>query len=201
MAGPWNEDSTSSMRPMKIRTSTDTLPSEESYHISRWELGTANFEALAGVKACVDYIASIGGEGGVSSRRENIIRAWEIIGEHENKLKTSFLSEITKIDQIQLFGISDIKEIERRSCTFAIGVLADIEGGSTKLEDPDLLTSYLNKHGVACTYGNHYCTFWEKSLSLSQETGVVRISFLHYNTVEEVERIITLIKQYVDDSK
>ena len=37
----------------KIRCSDNNLPSEANCHMSRWELGTQNFEAIAGVEACV----------------------------------------------------------------------------------------------------------------------------------------------------
>ena len=53
-------DNNSLIRPWKIRTSDDTLAYDSTYQMSKWELGTPNFEALAGVTACVNYIASIG---------------------------------------------------------------------------------------------------------------------------------------------
>ena len=70
-----------------------------SYQISKWELGTQNFEALAGVTAAIDYIASVGArfghgaaaEPGSSQRRAEIVAAWEAIRAHETRIKTRFL--------------------------------------------------------------------------------------------------------------
>lgn len=76
-----------SLPAYKIRTSEDKLPSDETYQISRWELGTANFEALAGVTACVDYIATLGerlghvhSSAGPISLRSRIERGWGAVG-------------------------------------------------------------------------------------------------------------------------
>ena len=35
------------------------FPNEENCEISRWEMGTLNYEGLAGFEACVDYLASL----------------------------------------------------------------------------------------------------------------------------------------------
>jgi len=41
------------LRPYKVRPLTDAIP-------NRWEWGTLNHECIAGITACVDYIADIG---------------------------------------------------------------------------------------------------------------------------------------------
>ena len=46
--------------PDRIRTATDALPDGANSHMSRWEPGTQSFEALAGARAAVDYLAGLG---------------------------------------------------------------------------------------------------------------------------------------------
>ncbi len=41
------------LRPYKVRPLTDAIP-------NRWEWGTLNHECIAGITACVDYIADLG---------------------------------------------------------------------------------------------------------------------------------------------
>ena len=61
------------------------------------------------------------------------------------------------------------------------------------LEDPSVLTARLNQAGVACTHGNHYAVeLVDKKMELPG--GVSRLSFLHYNTVEEVERVVNILQ-------
>ena len=51
-------------RYRKLRPATDELPTMASYELSRWERGTLPFEAIAGAHAAVDYLASLGDDGG-----------------------------------------------------------------------------------------------------------------------------------------
>jgi selenocysteine lyase/cysteine desulfurase len=65
--------------------------------------------------------------------------------------------------------------------------------------DPDVLTQELCKeHQIFCTSGNHYCTFWSESLGkqygLDDVNGATRLGFLHYNTADEVERVLQALK-------
>ena len=45
------------LRPYKLSVSADTLPGPTQFQ--RWETGTLNFEGLAGIRAVMDYFASI----------------------------------------------------------------------------------------------------------------------------------------------
>jgi selenocysteine lyase/cysteine desulfurase len=45
--------------PYKLRPSSDVLPSYGNCQGNRWELGTQNYEALAGAAAAVRYLASL----------------------------------------------------------------------------------------------------------------------------------------------
>lgn len=180
----------------KIRTATNELPSDDSYQISRWELGTANFEALAGVTACVDYIAGIGVRFGnhcdaSSSTRQKIIGGWAAIGAHEQLLKVRFVQGAKNIKGLHIYGITEEERLHQRTATFAVGKVDRTTG---KLWDPDELTRYLTSQGIYCTSGNHYCTFWEDALGLSNEHGATRLGFLHYNTAQEVDRVLETLE-------
>eukprot|EP00940_MAST-03C_sp_MAST-3C-sp2_P002901 g2901.t1 len=182
------------MRPFKIRPSSDDLPSIANYELSRWELGTQNFEALAGINACVEYIASIGERFGVRSadactddRRTRIVKAWELVESHERDLKRLFLEGAKNIEGLVVYGIRDETRIEERTSTFALGM----RGLS-----PDELTRKLCEEGIFCTSGNHYCTFWDHpSLGLSNDEGATRVGFLHYNTENDVLRVLRALEK------
>ena len=59
--------------------------------------------------------------------------------------------------------------------------------------DPSILTARLNQAGVACTHGNHYAVeLVDNKMNLPE--GVTRLSLLHYNTVEEVERVVNILE-------
>ena len=177
-----------SLGPAKLLLSDDGLPSDGNCHMSKWELGTQNFEALAGATAAVDYLASLGDRfGGLTadpaalSRRERLVAGFAAIATHEHALKRRFLDGAAKIDGLTVVGPADGRA---RTSTFAV-----VKEGV----DPERLTATLvDDHRVYCTYGNHYCRLWE-GLGLDAATGATRLGFLHYNTVEDVDRALAAL--------
>lgn len=74
-----------------------------------------------------------------------------------------------------------------RTPTFALTL-----GPGCPRSEPGLLTAELNKRGVNCSHGNHYAVeLVDKRLEL--DTGVTRLSFLHYNNMEEVDTVLEMI--------
>ena len=47
------------LRPYKLKACTEELPGANT-QMSRWETGTISFEAIAGITAVIQYIASLG---------------------------------------------------------------------------------------------------------------------------------------------
>eukprot|EP00947_MAST-08B_sp_MAST-8B-sp1_P002519 g2519.t1 len=103
--------------PYKLRPSCDELPSVDTWEVSRWELGTQNFESVAGATAAIDYIASLGGTAGAggegaagaagAGRRAAIARAWARLAVHEGKLTARMLAGLASMgDRVRLFGLN-----------------------------------------------------------------------------------------------
>ena len=139
----------------KISTADDGLPDESNLDMSRWELGTQNFEALAGVGACIDYIASLGTRFGgadyTACRRDCLSAGFAVVGEQENLIKRHFLEGAQSIPGLRILGLDKPEDIHRRTSTFAV----HMEG-----RDPDMLTQNLvTKMGIYCTSGNHCTNF------------------------------------------
>ncbi|MEN8238337.1 MAG: cysteine desulfurase-like protein [Actinomycetota bacterium] len=156
------------IEPYKLRPAPDSSP-------DRWETGTQSFESLAGVTAAVDYIASLGtGE----TRRKRIVSAYESITDHESMLSNRFLASLRSIDGITLHGKATG---EGRTPTFAI----DVDGMS-----PDDVAERLGGAGCFVWSGDYYAHEVMHRLEKAPE-GLVRIGFVHYNTVDEVDRVIS----------
>jgi len=165
------------------------VPTLENCEISRWEMGTLNYEGLAGFEACVDYISSLAGENVIKTdRQEQIKQAYNNIQTHEEALSERFLTRLQPLldeNKLCLFGSRDTGD---RTPTFAIS-LSDHSKKKIGTKDPYFLVKTLNERNILCTHGNHYAVeLVEKSLQ--QVEGVTRISFLHYNTLDEVDRVI-----------
>lgn len=157
----------SELAPYKLRPAPVGSP-------DKWETGTQSFESLAGVEAAVDYIASMG-EG--MGRRERIVSAYEHMNEHETVLTDRFLAGIEALPHVTLFGRTSA---EGRTATFAV----DVEGVS-----PATVAKMLGDEGCFVWSGDYYAYEVMHRLGKAPE-GLVRIGFVHYNTEEEVDRVV-----------
>jgi selenocysteine lyase/cysteine desulfurase len=158
--------------PYKVRPSLDEAP-------DRWETGSKNREALAGLTACIDYIASLAGSGG--DRRDDLKRSRQAVVEHERELTVAFLEGVTKIAGLHLYGIGDIERSGERTPTFAVG---------SERRPPRELATALGEEGIFVWDGNYYALGVMESLGLEDSGGAVRIGFCHYHSLAEVERVI-----------
>jgi cysteine desulfurase family protein (TIGR01976 family) len=155
----------------KVRPAPDTPP-------DKWQTGTQSFESLAGVAAAVGYLASLGaGE----TRRDQLRSAMEHIGVYERSLSERFLSGIADMPGITLHG-QDVPD--RRTPTFAISV----DG-----THPATVAEILGDQGIFVWSGDYYAVEVMRRLGVAEHGGLVRIGFAHYNTVEEVDRVLTAL--------
>ncbi len=99
---------------------------------------------------------------------------WEAIQTHEHELGERFLAGLP--DSCPLYGPPTM---EGRVATFAITVA----GGS-----PHEVAAYLGDRGIAVWSGNYYAVEVMRRLGLEQ--GAVRVGIVHYNTAEEVDRLL-----------
>lgn len=151
----------------------------------KWETGTQSFEGLAGVTAAIDYIAAIGGPEDSGSRRERLVRAWEAIKGYEIELSERFLSGATRINGLRVYGTTDVEMVDRRTPTFAVSL-----DGYTPAE----LAAKLGDQGIFVWDGHYYAIEVMKRLGLLEEGGLVRIGFIHYNTADEVDRVLAALE-------
>ncbi|MDP9227327.1 MAG: cysteine desulfurase-like protein [Actinomycetota bacterium] len=163
-------------RPYKVRPASDHGP-------ERWETGTQNHEALAGLTAAVDYIAALARR--VSSepadRRTDVVDGMRAIEAYEATLTRRFLSQVASLEDITLFGISQEARAAERTPTFAVRV---------DDESPRTTAARLGEAGIFVWDGDYYAQTIMERLGLADSGGAVRIGFCHYNTIDEVDRVL-----------
>jgi cysteine desulfurase family protein (TIGR01976 family) len=166
--------------PYKLRANTNAVP-------QRWEWGTLNHECIAGITACVDYLADLGRHSisaersRETTRREALQTAYQAIRAHEGNLSERMLRGLAEIPGLRLYGISDSAHIDSRCPTFAV----KIEGHS-----PLELATRLGERGIFTWDGNYYALNLTERLNVEKDGGFLRIGFVHYNTGEEVDRVL-----------
>ncbi|MGA7096314.1 MAG: cysteine desulfurase-like protein [Acidimicrobiia bacterium] len=144
------------------------------------ETGTQSFESIAGVTAAVDYLAGLG-EG--ASRRDRLVSAFGRIDQHETVLGSRFIEGISSLPKISLFGVPEMDG--SRVATFAISV----EGAR-----PDQVADRFATTGIYVWSGHYYAVNVMDRLGRMDDGGLVRIGFVHYNTLEEVDRALEVLE-------
>ena len=127
----------------------------------RFELGTCQHELLAGFVAAVDYLDSLG---------------WDAIVAHEAALGERFLAGLP--DGITLHGLPTM---EGRVPTFCFSVAGHTARSAAE---------HLATRDVAVWWGNYYALETMRQLGLDEVDGAVRAGIVHYNTADEVDRLL-----------
>ncbi len=161
----------------------------------KWETGTQSFESLAGAKAAIDYLESIGQDYGkpfagelsrYSGRPLRLKQAMTVIKEYEETLSLHFLERATEVPGFRVYGITDVERLAERAPTFAVS----LEGYT-----PREVAQSLGEEGIFVWDGHYYAVAVMDQLETLQTGGLVRIGFTHYNTNEEIDRMIDHLKR------
>ena len=193
------------LRPYKVRPNTNATP-------NCWEWGTMQHENIAGITACVEYIADLGRETehvgtaapgrpsgeargdkgiagiGISSRRQAIATAYAAIHEHERALLERMMAGLKKFPGLKIYGITDSARFDDRCATFALRI-----EGHTPLE----LATKLGDRGFFTWDGNYYALNLTEHFDVEKSGGFLRIGLVHYNTLEEVDRLLAALREIV----
>jgi cysteine desulfurase family protein (TIGR01976 family) len=167
------------LQPYKVRPSPDETP-------YRWETGTQNHEAMAGVTAAIEYLAELGRttNDDHQPRRAALLAAMHTIQQYERSLIEHMIAGLLTIPGLTFYGISDPAHFANRTPTVAIR----IDGHS-----PRAIARYLGERGIFVWDGNYYALSLTERLGIEPSGGMVRIGLMHYNTAEEVDRLLAAL--------
>jgi len=171
------------LRPYKVRPASEENP-------YRWETGTQNHEGQAGIIAAIDYLAELGRRASpaVASRRAALLAAYDVIRPYERGLAERLISGLLAISGLTFYGIKDPARCTQRVPTVAIRI-----AGHTPRE----LASYLGERGIFTWDGNYYALNLSERLGVESGGGMLRIGLVHYNTAEEVDRLLAALREVV----
>jgi cysteine desulfurase family protein (TIGR01976 family) len=169
------------LRPYKVRPNTNAIP-------NCWEWGTLNHECIAGITACVEYLANVGRRArpDVARPRAAIEAAYEVIHQHERGLMERMIAGLVKIPGLRIYGITDRNRFDERCATLALRI-----EGRTPLE----LATKLGDRGFFTWDGNYYALNLTEHLDVEKTGGFLRIGLVHYNTEEEVDRLLGALRE------
>ncbi len=169
------------LRPYKVQPASEQVP-------SRWETGTQNHEGLAGLVAMIDYLTELGYRvsPSVERRRAALLAAMEAIQQYERELCEQLITGLLQIPGLILYGIIDPACFAWRTPTVAVRLT-----GYT----PYTLAKVLGDRGIFTWNGNFYALKLTERLNVESSGGFLRIGLVHYNTVEEVHRLLKVLNE------
>jgi cysteine desulfurase family protein (TIGR01976 family) len=168
----------------KVRPASNQLP-------HKFETGTQNHEGIAGVLGAVEYFEWLGkefgseqeeglSEEGYAGRRLDLKKGLTALRAYEFELNRALLSALQSVPNLEIYGITDVRKLDQRVATFSFRM---------KNLHPRLVAEKLNEHGIYVWDGNYYAINVTERLGLEDKGGMVRVGAVHYNTLDEVQKL------------
>ena len=167
----------------KVRPAGDLPP-------DKFETGTKNHEGIAGVLGAMEYFEWVGKTFGnvytekyqesYQGRRLELKKAMAAIRAYEYEISRAMITTLKGIPGVRMYGLDDVRELEKRVPTFAF----TMEGYS-----PRQIAEILADENIYVWDGNYYALEVTERLGVEQHGGMVRVGPVHYNRVDEIERL------------
>jgi cysteine desulfurase family protein (TIGR01976 family) len=170
------------LRPYKVRPCTEQSP-------ERWETGTQMQELIAGIGAAVEYLAELGrhSDPSTKTRREALAASYRTTVAYETRLVARLMEGLQTIPGVRIYGITDPKRSKDRCSTLSLRM-----GEHHPLE----IAKFLGERGIFTWDGNYYALNLTERLGVEEKGGMLRIGMVHYNTLEEVERLLAALREF-----
>ncbi|MCA9629072.1 MAG: aminotransferase class V-fold PLP-dependent enzyme [Myxococcales bacterium] len=149
----------------------------------RFMPGGVSHELAAGLPGILEYLDAVHAhhfpEGTGSGVRERLQAVFELFGAHEARLSAALLEILASLPEVRVLGPASASD-PRRAPTIGFW-----RPGLHSSRVPEALDA----RQVAVRWGHFYAHRLVGALGLHEQGGVVRASFVHYNTLEEAARL------------
>lgn len=153
----------------------------------KFQPGNVNFELTYAMMGVWDYLVGFaqahGREDLASDRRGQLTFAFDTIARYEETLAAPLLEFLGSKPNVRVIGPPEAdRSVRMPTVSFVV------EGRKS-----DSITLEVDKHKMAIRYGDFYARRLIDDLGLVEQNGVVRVSMVHYNTLEEIHRLIGVL--------
>ncbi len=146
--------------------------------------GGLNYEAVASLTGITDYFDAVYDhhfDRPENSAQARFARVFELFAAQEAAIVERFLGYIAEKPGVRVIGSGPGAT---RLPTFSLSV----DG-----RDPAELAEALGREKIATNHGHFYAPRCLEGVGLAADPGVLRISMVHYNTLDEVDRLIEVL--------
>jgi cysteine desulfurase family protein (TIGR01976 family) len=162
----------------------------EAHPPGKFETGTQNHEGLAGALGAMEYLAWVGETlapehhaqyAHFGGRRQRLHAALAAIKEYEQTLSARLIAGLQRLPGVLIRGITDPARLADRVPTVSF----TLEGHA-----PAEVAQALTAENIYVWDGDYYAVEVIERLGLAETGGMVRVGAAHYNTVEEIDRLL-----------
>ncbi len=150
--------------------------------------GNVNYELCYGYIGYKDYLESIASkhfpDTQFSSFREKAVAANQLMVDHEEMLAKRLLDYLNTKSNVKIIGKKSFSKTERVP-TISFVVEDRISSEIVEKVDP---------HNIGIRFGDFYARRLIETLDLEKVDGVIRVSMVHYNSLEEVKHLISIFE-------
>lgn len=146
----------------------------------KFELGGACHEACRGLLALGEYLNVLtGSDADAAVTRETVVRAFEIMTQCEAEPQARLIRYLLDHPRVRLIGPESVGEDR-------VGTISFLHEKLTSKR----VAQAAHEHGIGIRNGHMYAHRLCKALGMEPDDGVVRVSLVHYNTIEEIDQLI-----------
>jgi len=162
----------------------------------KFELGGVNHEGCAGLLGLAGYLEFLAGLGGrdgdvaagdgpgpgAGIDRGTIERAFAVMAACERPLQQRMIDALVAAPSIRIIGPDHVNDNR-------VGTISFVHDKCSSRE----IVAAARAAGIGIRHGNMYAHRLCTALGLDPEDGVVRVSLVHYNTIEEIDRLLDVL--------
>ena len=164
------------LRAYKVRPAPPAPP-------GKFETGTQLHENIVGALGAIEYLADLAGPGDELAPRLQL--AMSRIQEYEADLTVRMLERLQSVRGLRIYGITDADRSTERLPTVSF----TLDG-----HEPRAVAEHLARQQIYVWDGNFYASSVTERLGLEAGGGLVRVGPVHYNTDDELDRLVAALK-------
>ncbi|MFM7460743.1 MAG: cysteine desulfurase-like protein, partial [Burkholderiales bacterium] len=143
--------------------------------------GNVNFELSYGCAGIVDYLVAMGETfGAQGTAREKMQAAFDVFARHEDTLAEMLLGCLRGKKNVRIIGRDHVTNGDRMP-TISFVVVG---------KQSETIVRLVDQSGIGIRFGDFYAQRLIDSIGIRQQGGVVRVSIAHYNSADEINRLI-----------
>jgi cysteine desulfurase family protein (TIGR01976 family) len=159
----------------------------KAYMPGKIEPGNVNYEAAYAAIGAVDYVQELGRQAGAAPGRAAVSAGFSAIAEQETALTRQLLDFLMSRNGVRIIGRATAAQDERvATISFTV-----------RDENAASIVAGVDPHKIGIRHGDFYARRLVDETGLAPQGGVVRVSMVHYNTQDEIARLIRVLEPLV----